>query len=282
MVAEAVVLLGVEHLEHRARRVAAEVGAHLVDLVDHQQRVVGTGVAKRPDDHAGHRADVGPAVTADLGLVADAADADALELAAERARHRAPERCLADAGRSDEQQDRAARVGLQGPHREELEDPVLDLLDVVVVVVEHLACVLEVEVVLGRLVPRQRGDPLEVVAHDAVLGHRGLQPLEPAELALHLLVSLLGQVDRGQLVAQLVDLGGHLVGLAQLLLDRLHLLAQEVLTLALLELGLDLRLDLGAERDHLELTREDLRQPPQPLRHVELFEQLLFLLGPQP
>ena len=40
VVAEGRVLLGVEHLEHRARRVAAEVRAHLVDLVDHEQRVV--------------------------------------------------------------------------------------------------------------------------------------------------------------------------------------------------------------------------------------------------
>ena len=70
---------------------------------------------------------------------------------------------------------------------------------------------------------------------------------------------LLGQLDRGQLVAQRVDLGGHLVGLSELLLDRLHLLAQEVLALAPVKLGLDLRLDLGAERDHLELAREDLR-----------------------
>ena len=45
VVAEGGVLLGVEHLEHRARRVAAEVGAHLVDLVDHQDRVVRAGVA---------------------------------------------------------------------------------------------------------------------------------------------------------------------------------------------------------------------------------------------
>ena len=40
VVAEGVVLRRVEHLEHRARRVAAEVGAHLVDLVDHEDRVL--------------------------------------------------------------------------------------------------------------------------------------------------------------------------------------------------------------------------------------------------
>src|SRR3954451_20442558 len=42
---------------------------------------------------------------------------------------------------------RAASVGLQPPHGEELDDAVLDALDVVVVGVELLARVLEVEVV---------------------------------------------------------------------------------------------------------------------------------------
>ncbi len=149
VVAEGRVLLGVEHLEHRAGRVAAEVRAHLVDLVDHQHGVVRPGVAQRADDRPGHRADVGAAVAADLRLVAHAADRDALELAAHRVGDRAAERRLADAGRADEAEDRRARVGLELAHGEELEDAVLDLLDVVVVVVEHLA-----RVASGRGCPR--------------------------------------------------------------------------------------------------------------------------------
>src|SRR5207247_10950650 len=58
------VLLGVEQLEHRARGVAPEVGAQLVDLVDQEDRVLRLRVAQRPQDRAGHRADVGAAVTA--------------------------------------------------------------------------------------------------------------------------------------------------------------------------------------------------------------------------
>ena len=170
VVAEGRVLLGVEHLEHRARRVAAEVRAHLVDLVDHQHRVVRAGVAHRADDRAGHRADVGAAVPADLRLVAHAAHRDALELAAHRLGDRAAQRGLADAGRSDEAEDRGARVRLQLAHGEELEDAVLHGLDVVVVAVERLARVLQVEVVLGLLRPRQRREPLEVGADHAVLG----------------------------------------------------------------------------------------------------------------
>ncbi len=52
VVPERVVLGRVEHLEHRRGGVAAVVGAHLVDLVDHHHRVHRAGVADRADDHA--------------------------------------------------------------------------------------------------------------------------------------------------------------------------------------------------------------------------------------
>ena len=82
------------------------------------------------------------------------------------------------------------------------------------------------------------------------------------------LAHLLGKLELLQPLAQLVDLGLLRVALAELLLDRLQLLAQEVLALALLHLGLDLRLDLRAELDHLELAAEDPGDLAQPLLDV--------------
>ena len=190
-----------------------------------------------------------------------------------------PSDVLPTPGGPTKRQDRAARLRVELAHGEELEDPLLDLLEAVVVLVEHLARVLEVEVVLGRRVPRQRRDPLQVRADDAVLGGRRRQVLQPRELAVGLLARVLGQLDRGELLAQLVGLGGGLVELAELLLDRLELLAQDELALRAVHVGLDLVLDLRADRDDLELACERLGQAAQPARDVDLLEQRLLLLG---
>ena len=86
VVVERGVLLGIEHLEERRRRVAPEVARHLVDLVEEEDRVVRADLAQRLDDPAGEGADVRAPVAADLRLVADAAEAQPDELAARGAR----------------------------------------------------------------------------------------------------------------------------------------------------------------------------------------------------
>ena len=107
VVAEGAVLLRIQHLEQSRGRIAVEPGTELVQLVEHEHRVAGARLADALDDVAGQRADVGAPVAADLGLVVDAAEAGAHELAPGRARDALAERGLADAGRADEAQDRA-------------------------------------------------------------------------------------------------------------------------------------------------------------------------------
>src|SRR5262249_22955256 len=74
-------------------------------------------------------ADVGPAMAADLRLVAHTTERDAMELPPERTRDRPPERRLADAWRPDEAQDRILARRPDLLDREVLEDPVLDPLE---------------------------------------------------------------------------------------------------------------------------------------------------------
>jgi hypothetical protein len=219
-------------------------------------------------------------VAADLRLVADAADRDAGELPAQRLGDRLAERRLADSGRADETEDRAREVAvLELRDREVLDDPILDLVQVVMVRVEHLARLDEVEVVLRLLVPGQADDPLDVGADDAVFGGGGRQLLEPPQLAVDRLAGLLRELHLVRPVSELRDLGLLRVGFAELLLDRLQLLAQEVLALRGFHLRLNLVLDLGAELRDLELAVEDHEHIAQPLLDVVLLEQLLLLLG---
>ena len=88
-------------------------------------------------------------------------------------------------------------------------------------------------------------------------------------------LTAVGHAGRVDLVAQLVDLLGLLVAFAELLLDRLHLLAQEVLALVLADLGLHLRLDLRAELEHLELLDQDPVELVHARADVERLEHLL-------
>ena len=101
VVAELAVLLRVEHLQQRAARVAAEVAAQLVDLVEHEDRVPALDAAQALDDAARHGADVGAPEAADVGLVADAAQRQAHKLAVHGARNADAQTGLADARRPD-------------------------------------------------------------------------------------------------------------------------------------------------------------------------------------
>src|SRR3546814_11291446 len=88
-------------LEQRRRRIATEILPKLVDLVQQEQWIGRHRLAQVLDDLAGHGADVRPAVAANLGLVAHAAQRLADELPSHRAGDRAAKRCLANARRTD-------------------------------------------------------------------------------------------------------------------------------------------------------------------------------------
>jgi hypothetical protein len=170
VIVERRVLLRVEHFEQRRGRIAAEIHRHLVDFVEQEKGIMKAGLDHVLNDLARHRADVRAAVTADLGLVAHAAERHAHELTIGRARDRLAERSLADTRRADETQDRA----LQRLHplldREVFDDALFDFFQPVVIFVEHFLGDDHIGVHLGLLLPRALHQPVDVVAHHRRLG----------------------------------------------------------------------------------------------------------------
>src|SRR4029078_7974229 len=96
------------------------------------------------------------------------------------------------------------------------------------------------------------------------LGRLLAHALEAPELLVGLLGDLVGHAGVGDLGAVLLD--DRRGVLAQLALDRLHLLAQEVLALLLLRAGLDVLADLAAQLKLCEALLLELQRAPEALR----------------
>ena len=279
VVAKGRVLLRVEHLEQRRRRIAVEAGAELVDLVEHHHRIAGAGLADRLDDVAGKGADVGAPMPSDLGLVVHAAETEPDEFAAGRPGDALPERGLADAGRADETQNRALAFGIELAHREIFEDAPLDLRQSVVVLVQDPARFGDVDSVGVELRPRQIDQPVEIGPDHPVFG-RGLgHALEALELLLGLILGLLRHAGLLGRLAQLGEFARLFVAFAELLLNVAELLAQDMLALLGGERLLGLLADLLGELEHLDTLRKQRKKLVEALLDVDGLQHVLLFRG---
>ena len=179
-------------------------------------------------------------MAADFRFVAHAAERHAHELAARGLGDRLAERGLADAGRADEAEDRSRQLVGAALHGEIFEDALLDLVEAEVIGVEHVLRLSEIPLDLGALAPRDRQDPVEIVAHDGGFGRHRRHLAQLLELGDGLVARFLGELG---VLDALLELGEIVLAVlvAQLLLDRLHLLVEIIFALRLLHLALDAR-----------------------------------------
>ena len=279
VIAEGVVLRRVEDLEQRRRRIAAPVGADLVDLVEQDHRVHAAGVAQRAHQPSREGADIRAPMAADFGFVADAAERHPDELPARGPRDRLADRRLAGPRRPDQGQDHArtaivghAAFGAELAHRQVLGDAALHIVEPLVVRVENRARVGGIEPLFRTLRPRNRQQPVQVGPNRARLGVGVAHALEAGQLAIGLLAHRVGHACVGNLLAILVHDGA--VVLAELLANRVHLLAKEILALLLLRAVLDIVADPLAHLQLGEAFALELERERQPFDDVERFEQL--------
>ena len=254
-------------------------GAHLVDLVQHHHAIARAGFANALNDVAGQGADIGAPVAADLRLVVNAAETDADEPAAHRARDGLAERSLANARRTDEAQDRRLALRRELAHREIFDDSLLDLVETEMVLVEDLARRRDVDGGLLGQSPRQLDQPIEIGAGHAVFGGGVGHPLEPAQLLARGLIDLGRHVRLSDRFRQLGDFLPFAVAFAELALDRRHLLAQQHLALTLVERGLGLAADLLREPQHFDPLREQGGHLVHSGDEIDRFEDVLLLVG---
>src|SRR5204862_5106069 len=166
------------------------------------------------DHPPGAGPDIRASVAANFGLVVDSAQCDSGELSPQRAGHRLAERRLADAGRADEREDRAraattvglleTALGAQLAHCEQLDNPILHVGEAGVVGVEDVPGIVDVEVVVGTLTPRDIEQRVEPGADPAVLRALLTRALEPVDFLRRGLAHGLGEGAFGAATAGLL------------------------------------------------------------------------------
>ena len=251
VVAEGGVLGGIQHLEQGRGWIALDAAAQLVDLIQHHHAVARPGLADRLDDVAGQGADIGAPVAADFRLVMDAAQADPGEFALHGARDALAQRGLAHARRTDEAEDGRMAGRIQFAHGEILDDPLLDLVEPAVILVQHLARLGDIDRLALARPPGQLRQPLDIAAQHGIFGRVLGHPPQALQLLQCRRLDLGRHAGLGNRLGQLADVAA-LFTIAQLLLDRIQLLAQNMLALAAFDGLAGALADIAGEPQNLE------------------------------
>ncbi len=137
VVHEKLVLLRVQYFQQCGRRIAHDAIVELVDFIHQDHRIGAPGFAHGLNDFSGQCPDIGAAVPANFRLVPDSAQTHPSEIAAQGAGDGFCQGCFPDSRRADKAQDRPLQLAFQLAHRQEFDDPFLDLLHSIVIFVQH-------------------------------------------------------------------------------------------------------------------------------------------------
>ncbi len=192
-------------------------------------------------------------MTANFRFVPHTAKAHAHIFTPSRLGNRAGQRGLADTRRSNKAQDRALELAGPALDRKILDDAFLDLVETVVITLEHVLGIFEVALDFGLLAPRQVQHPVEIIANDRGFRRHRAHLLELFHFRVGLLPRFLGKLGLGEPVLELLELIGTIFAITQFALDRLHLLVEIVLALGLFHLALDPAADTPLDLQHTDL-----------------------------
>ncbi|GKT85280.1 LOW QUALITY PROTEIN: hypothetical protein Ct61P_03130 [Colletotrichum tofieldiae] len=272
VVQERAVLLGIKKLEQGRRGVALVAAANLVDLVDEDQWVLRLALLQRLDDATGQSADVGSSVTLDLSHVRQTTDAESVVLAVQGAGNGLADGRLSDTRGPTKQMILPSTLS----NRNKLENPVLDVLQSVVILIQDRHGVLDAKVLGAALTPGDLRQPVEVVPCDVKLGCCGFKVRKLVDLVIKHLAHGFGHRQLVRLLLEPLNQLVLAVGLqTQFAADALHLLHQPVLALALSNLTLDVLGDLGLELGVHELLLQDDKGLLHSLLDVETRQDFL-------
>ena len=153
MVRKCAVLFRVQYFQQGAGRIPAVIFGQLVHFIQHHDRIGRTAPLHGFHDPSRHGADVSPAVSADLRLVPDAAQADAGVFAPQRPCNALTDAGLAGAGGAYEEQDGTVLLPVQRHDSQLLDDALFYFLQPVMIFIQDLLGPFQIDGGVGGRLP---------------------------------------------------------------------------------------------------------------------------------
>ena len=155
------------------------------------------------------------------------------------------------------------------------EDALLHFLQPIVVVVQLLLSILDAEIILCFLTPREGEQCLEIIQLHVVVGSLHGNVLQLTYLAADKSLNLFRQLYFGDSFAQFNNV--LILASSQLVLDILNLLLKEILLLLLVQFLVCLILNVALEAGKLHLAPQHLHQAIRALIEAVLLNQLVLI-----
>ncbi len=195
MIPESAVLLAVQHLQQCREGVSLIVCTDLVNFIQKKQRIFHSRHADAVGDPSRHGSYIGLPVSPDLRLVPNPAQGNAYIGLFKRPRQGLRNGSLAGSRRSCQTEDRAFSLFRQSPHRKKFQYPLFDLLQSVVILLQHLLGKRKVRAVLRSLVPWHLQDRLNIGTQHTALCRTVQGALKTADLLCQLILHFFGRLQ---------------------------------------------------------------------------------------
>ena len=277
MVVEAVVLLGIQHLKQSRRRIPSKIAGELVYLVQEKNRIRRACPLNALDNLSGHGPNIGPAMTANFGLIPHSPQRGAHKLSASRPGDGTSEGCLPNPRRPHETKNRSLELLNQLVNCEILQNALFGLLQPIMIIIENFLRLREVQIFGGAFIPRKIQAPIHIIANNRSLSAHGGHELKLLQLLLNLGPRFVGEVFLLEALFKLHHLGLVLVPLPQLFLNRPHLLVEVIFLLGTLHLLLNARPNFSFDREDFNLRLHQLIEPLKALARVGHLKHLLLI-----
>ena len=155
MVAEGLVLYGIQHLQHGAGRVTPKIAGHLIDLIQQEDGVLRTRLLDMVQNRARDGADIGAAVSADLRLIPSPAQAPPAEFTAHGMCNGARNAGFSRTRRADKAEDRPFDVLFLLANGQVLHDALFHLIQAEMLIIQRALGIVQIKIILGTNAPRQ-------------------------------------------------------------------------------------------------------------------------------